>query len=237
MAGNTGAAASTTGGGGAAASGPGNNPGNPIETAHEDMIHDAQLDYYGKRLATCSSDRTVRVFNVDKSGHAVGEGAVLRGHSGPVWQVAWAHPSFGGILASCSYDGRVFVWKEVAKGGGAVRGGGLRSESGQWNWGVLRVSFLLITTFHSPASFHFVFFLTASTFGYHLLLAQATHRNGKRSRNTCFTRRRSIRFPGLLTSWVPCWLARRATERCRCCRSTVSENISHKERVRTKPLN
>ena len=26
--------------------------------------HDAQMDYYGKRLATCSSDRTVRIFEV-----------------------------------------------------------------------------------------------------------------------------------------------------------------------------
>lgn len=33
-------------------------------------------------------------------------------HDGPVWQVAWAHPKFGSILASCSYDGRVFIWKE-----------------------------------------------------------------------------------------------------------------------------
>lgn len=36
----------------------------------------------------------------------------LRGHDGPVWQVSWAHPKFGIILASCSYDGRVLVWKE-----------------------------------------------------------------------------------------------------------------------------
>ena len=26
--------------------------------------HDAQLDYYGRRLATCSSDRTVKIFEV-----------------------------------------------------------------------------------------------------------------------------------------------------------------------------
>lgn len=26
--------------------------------------HDAQLDYYGKRLATCSSDRTIKVYDV-----------------------------------------------------------------------------------------------------------------------------------------------------------------------------
>lgn len=33
-------------------------------------------------------------------------------HTGPVWQVAWAHPKYGHILASCSYDGKVLIWKE-----------------------------------------------------------------------------------------------------------------------------
>ena len=28
-----------------------------VETGHDDMIHDAQMDYYGTRLATCSSDK------------------------------------------------------------------------------------------------------------------------------------------------------------------------------------
>ena len=28
------------------------------------LQHDAQLDYYGKRVATCSSDRIVKVFDV-----------------------------------------------------------------------------------------------------------------------------------------------------------------------------
>jgi len=40
--------------------------------------------------------------------------ADLTGHDGPVWQLAWAHPEFGNILASCSYDRQVFVWKEHA---------------------------------------------------------------------------------------------------------------------------
>ncbi|XP_006767217.1 PREDICTED: protein SEC13 homolog, partial [Myotis davidii] len=63
---------------------------NTVDTSHEDMIHDAQMDYYGTRLATCSSDS----------------------HEGPVWQVAWAHPMYGNILASCSYDRKVIIWKE-----------------------------------------------------------------------------------------------------------------------------
>ncbi|PWN50591.1 protein transport protein SEC13 [Violaceomyces palustris] len=82
-----------------------------IETQHDDMIHDAQLDFYGKRLATCSSDRTVKIFDV-VNGSPSSAGETLRGHQGPVWQVAWAHPSFGNILASCSYDGKVFIWKD-----------------------------------------------------------------------------------------------------------------------------
>ncbi|ORX39375.1 WD40-repeat-containing domain protein [Kockovaella imperatae] len=97
----------------------------PVETQHEDMIHDAQLDYYGKRLATCSSDKTIRIFNVIK-GEAQGEPVILKGHTAPVWQLAWAHPSFGSILASCSYDGRVFIWKEVGAGGGKGSGGELQ---------------------------------------------------------------------------------------------------------------
>ena len=32
------------------------------------MQHDVQLDYYGKRLATCSSDRTVKVYDVVEGG-------------------------------------------------------------------------------------------------------------------------------------------------------------------------
>jgi len=36
-------------------------------------------------------------------------------HNGPVWQVAWAHPKFGSILASCSYDRQVIIWKELSR--------------------------------------------------------------------------------------------------------------------------
>jgi len=76
------------------------------------MIHDAQLDYYGKRLATCSSDRTVRVFDVPATGEPVLV-ASLTGHEGPVWEVAWAHPKFGVLLASASYDRQVMIYREV----------------------------------------------------------------------------------------------------------------------------
>jgi len=81
-----------------------------VDTGHEDMIHDAQMDFYGTRLATCSSDRSVRIFDVKDGTQSLA--ASLQGHEGPVWQVAWAHPRFGNILASCSYDRRVLIWQE-----------------------------------------------------------------------------------------------------------------------------
>lgn len=81
-----------------------------IDTQHDDMIHDAQLDYYGKKLATCSSDRTVKIYDV--SGDLQNQEQVLTGHDGPIWQVAWAHPKFGVLLATCSYDGKVIIYRE-----------------------------------------------------------------------------------------------------------------------------
>ncbi|KAI9751808.1 MAG: Intermediate filament protein [Chaenotheca gracillima] len=79
-------------------------------SGHDDMIHDAVLDYYGRRLATCSSDRTIKIFEIEGESHRLTE--TLKGHEGAVWCVAWAHPKFGNILASAGYDGKVFIWRE-----------------------------------------------------------------------------------------------------------------------------
>ncbi|KAH0925769.1 LOW QUALITY PROTEIN: hypothetical protein HID58_018025 [Brassica napus] len=85
--------------------------GHKIETGHEDTVHDVQMDYYGKRVATASSDCTIKITGVSNNG-ASQHLATLTGHRGPVWEVAWAHPKFGSMLASCSYDGQVILWKE-----------------------------------------------------------------------------------------------------------------------------
>mmetsp|Transcript_12490 Transcript_12490/g.12115 ORF Transcript_12490/g.12115 Transcript_12490/m.12115 type:complete len:344 (-) Transcript_12490:203-1234(-) len=81
-----------------------------IDTQHDDMVHDAQMDYYGCKLATSSSDRTVKIYDV--SGDSYTHTATLQGHGGPVWQVSWAHPKFGVVLASCSFDGSVLLHRE-----------------------------------------------------------------------------------------------------------------------------
>lgn len=82
---------------------------NSIDTGHEDMIHDAEVDYYGLHVATCSSDNSVKIYDIKNGAHNLIED--LKGHFGPVWQVTWSHPKFDNLLASCSYDRRVIIWK------------------------------------------------------------------------------------------------------------------------------
>jgi protein transport protein SEC13 len=56
------------------------------------------------------TDRTVKIYNVSDTSYELS--ATLQGHQGPVWQVSWAHPKFGVLLASCSFDGSVQIHKE-----------------------------------------------------------------------------------------------------------------------------
>jgi protein transport protein SEC13 len=57
-----------------------------IDTQHDDMVHDAQLDYYGRKLATCSSDRTIKIFDVAEG--KLTPITTIAQHNGPVWQVS-----------------------------------------------------------------------------------------------------------------------------------------------------
>lgn len=81
----------------------------PLDTAHREPLHAAQLDYHGRRLATASADRCVRVWDVETRCFVT----ELNGHEGPVWAVAWSHPMFGPLLASTGEDRCVLVWREA----------------------------------------------------------------------------------------------------------------------------
>lgn len=59
----------------------------------------------------CIKHVNFQIFDIKNGGQRLK--AELKGHGGPVWQIAWAHPRFGNILASCSYDRKVILWKEV----------------------------------------------------------------------------------------------------------------------------
>jgi len=114
-----------------------------LETKHEDLIHDVQFDYFGKRMATCSSDKTIKIFDVSTSKPRLL--SELKGHEGPVWQVTWAHPSFGNILASCSFDHKVIIWKEVSNIWTQIKSIQHKSSVNSISWGPHENGLILAT--------------------------------------------------------------------------------------------
>ncbi|XP_064610421.1 LOW QUALITY PROTEIN: nucleoporin SEH1-like [Liolophura sinensis] len=92
-----------------------------IPAEHKDLIHDVAYDFHGRRMATCSSDQTVKIWDVGEDGewHCT---ASRRTHSGSVWRVTWAHPEFGQVIATCSFDRTAAILEELA-GEASLQGG------------------------------------------------------------------------------------------------------------------
>jgi len=83
-----------------------------INAEHKDLIHDVAYDYYGDRMATCSSDQYVKVWDKNKDEKWTLTSS-WKAHSASVWKVTWAHPEFGQVLATCSFDRTAAVWEEI----------------------------------------------------------------------------------------------------------------------------
>jgi len=86
-----------------------------LDTSSLGPLNDVKLDYYAKRAAVAAAnENVVHIWDVtDVPQKAV---AQLRAHEGPLWKVAWAHPKYGSLLATCGYDMKVIIWKEVQPG-------------------------------------------------------------------------------------------------------------------------
>jgi WD40 repeat protein len=80
---------------------------------HEERVFKAAFSPDGSCLASCSKDRTVRLWQVE-----TGACRVLRGHTDVVYAVAF-HPD-GTRLASAARDGAVWLW-DVSRGEEVVR--------------------------------------------------------------------------------------------------------------------
>ena len=85
-----------------------NNNSQVITSMHMDYIHHVAFDVYGRRMATCSGDRFVRVWDLTDSGDfkLCGEWQAHRGN------VLYVHPEFGSVLATCGSDSDAKIWEE-----------------------------------------------------------------------------------------------------------------------------
>jgi hypothetical protein len=120
-----------------------------FKAEHSDYVLDVAYDYYGRRLGSCcgrvpqrpvhtraraatvSSDQTVKVWDQGDDG----EWTVTyksKAHGGPINKVAWAHPEFGQVLATCSSDRQVNIHEEQ---GGGLHGSLVRRADDLTRWG------------------------------------------------------------------------------------------------------
>lgn len=88
-----------------------------LNAEHKDLIHDVAFDFYGRRMATCSSDQSVKIWDLNEDGEWVCT-ASWKTHCGSVWKVTWAHPEFGQIIATCSFDRTAAIWEESVSDSG-----------------------------------------------------------------------------------------------------------------------
>ena len=70
----------------------------------------SKVQYHAKKTPHWKfilSDKSIRIFEVnnDKTTYLTS----FTTHDGPVWQLSWAHPKFGPILASAGFDKKVKI--------------------------------------------------------------------------------------------------------------------------------
>jgi nucleoporin SEH1 len=61
-------------------------------------------------MATSSSDHKIKVWDLEQGAWKMNYD--WKAHNGSIWKVQWAHPEFGQVLASCSYDHTCCIWEE-----------------------------------------------------------------------------------------------------------------------------
>lgn len=86
----------------------------PFITGHEELVHDIKYDFYGRHVATGSSDQHIKVFDLDSATNSWVLNDLWKAHDSLIVKITWAHPEFSSskIIASCSYDRTVKIWRE-----------------------------------------------------------------------------------------------------------------------------
>ncbi|KAF9486184.1 WD40 repeat-like protein [Pholiota conissans] len=104
-----------------------------IQNAHGDLVTDASYDFYGLRLATCSLDQRIKIWQLDENNTWNVEDD-WKAHDAAVSKLSWAHPEFGSIIASGSFDRTVKIWEQSSISQADMNGSGasIGQQGSRW---------------------------------------------------------------------------------------------------------
>jgi nucleoporin SEH1 len=84
-----------------------------MHSYHTDYIFATALDIYGRRMATVSGDRLVRIWDLQNDGTWIPTYS-WQAHKSAVTAVCWAHAEFGNLIATAGTDQDVKIWEELS---------------------------------------------------------------------------------------------------------------------------
>lgn len=74
-------------------------------------IIDCDSDQLGELFAVCSTEGKVVVFLQNKFSKMMEEILEMKEHKSCVWKVKWGDFRTGNLLATCSFDSSIKIWK------------------------------------------------------------------------------------------------------------------------------
>ncbi|XP_014279140.1 nucleoporin SEH1 [Halyomorpha halys] len=84
-----------------------------ISSKDKVTIYDISFNHYGKRMAVCSSDQLITVWDQVNDSKEWKKTAEWKPHEFSPLKITWVHPEFGHALATCSVDRYVAIWEEI----------------------------------------------------------------------------------------------------------------------------
>ncbi|THH03870.1 hypothetical protein EW145_g5942 [Phellinidium pouzarii] len=104
-----------------------------IPNAHTDLVTDACYDTYGLYLATCGVDQRIKVWVLEEESGSWKLEDDWKAHEAAVTKISWAHPTFGSVIASSSFDRTVKIWEQMhADSDAQASGSGSSGGSTRW---------------------------------------------------------------------------------------------------------
>ena len=83
---------------------------------HSGPLNSIKLNYSQNTIATCGNDYKINLFSTEEIlKNNFSPIAELIGHDQSIWDLSFSHQKYGNFLASCSYDNKLIIWKEISK--------------------------------------------------------------------------------------------------------------------------